>query len=115
MGRYKNGWEHNLFPGLAEGRFTGCSQANVKKVSAWKTKSPFGIMGYEDSLIQTAPAFKPLSIKRHRFPPQVILHAVWLYFRFTLSLRDVDDQVRATDRATPEAPPIGAQPTMASR
>ncbi|MFK4772351.1 IS6 family transposase, partial [Rhizobium sp. ZW T2_16] len=23
----------------------------------------------------------PVSYKRHRFPPQVIAHAVWLYFR----------------------------------
>jgi transposase-like protein len=33
---------------------------------------------------------KPISYKRHRFPPDVIRHAVWLYFRFTLSLRDVE-------------------------
>ena len=34
---------------------------------------------------------KPISYKRHRFPPAVIRHAVWLYFRFTLSLRDVEE------------------------
>jgi transposase-like protein len=34
---------------------------------------------------------KPLSFKRHRFPPDVIRHAVWLYYRFTMSLRDVED------------------------
>ena len=34
---------------------------------------------------------KPVSYKRHRFPPDVIRHAVWLYFRFTLSLRDVEE------------------------
>lgn len=34
---------------------------------------------------------KPLSFKRHRFPPEIIRHAVWLYFRFTMSLRDVED------------------------
>ena len=34
---------------------------------------------------------RPISFKRHRFPPDVIRHAVWLYFRFTLSLRDVED------------------------
>lgn len=34
---------------------------------------------------------KPLSFKRHRSPSEVICHAVWLYFRFTLSLRDVED------------------------
>ncbi len=30
-----------------------------------------------------------LSFKRRRFPGDVIRQAVWLYFRFTLSLRDV--------------------------
>jgi len=34
---------------------------------------------------------KPISFKRHRFPPDVIRHAVWLYYRFTMSLRDVED------------------------
>ena len=34
---------------------------------------------------------QPISYKRHRFPPEVIRYAVWLYFRFTLSLRDVED------------------------
>lgn len=31
-----------------------------------------------------------ISFKRHRFPADVIRHAVWLYFRFTLSFRDVE-------------------------
>lgn len=34
---------------------------------------------------------RPLSFKRHRFPADVIRHAVWLYFRFTLSFRDVEE------------------------
>ena len=34
---------------------------------------------------------KAISYKRHRFPPVIIQHAVWLYFRFTMSLRDVED------------------------
>ena len=29
--------------------------------------------------------------RRHRFPPDVIAHAVWLYLRFPLSLRMVED------------------------
>lgn len=33
----------------------------------------------------------PVSYKRHRFPPQIIDHAVWLYFRFPLSLRLVEE------------------------
>jgi putative transposase len=31
------------------------------------------------------------SYHRHRFPPQIISHAVWLYHRFSLSFRDVED------------------------
>ena len=37
----------------------------------------------------------PLSFKRHRFPAEVIRHAVWLYFRFNLSLRDVEELLAA--------------------
>ncbi len=33
----------------------------------------------------------PISFKRHRFSPEIIQHAVWLYARFTLSFRDVED------------------------
>lgn len=29
--------------------------------------------------------------KRHRFPAEIIAHAVWLYFRFPLSVRHVED------------------------
>ena len=29
--------------------------------------------------------------KRHRFPPEIISDAVWLYYRFNLSHRDVED------------------------
>jgi transposase-like protein len=32
-----------------------------------------------------------ISFKRHRFPPTLIRHAVWLYARFTLSYRDIED------------------------
>ena len=32
-----------------------------------------------------------VSYQRHRFPAEVIQHAVWLYFRFPLSFRDVED------------------------
>ena len=34
---------------------------------------------------------RPISFKRHRFPAEVIRQAVWLYFRFSLSLRDVEE------------------------
>jgi transposase-like protein len=32
-----------------------------------------------------------ISYARHRFPREIIQHAVWLYFRFPLSYRDVED------------------------
>jgi putative transposase len=32
-----------------------------------------------------------ISYSRHRFPPDLIRHAVWLYLRFTLSYRDVEE------------------------
>jgi putative transposase len=34
---------------------------------------------------------QPISYDRHRFPPDVIRHAVWLYLRFTLSYREVEE------------------------
>ena len=34
---------------------------------------------------------RPISFKRHRFPPEIIRHAIWLYARFTLSFRDVEE------------------------
>ena len=36
--------------------------------------------------------FKSKSIySRHRYSPEIIAHAVWLYYRFPLSLRMVED------------------------
>jgi putative transposase len=32
-----------------------------------------------------------LCCRRHRFPPEIIQHAIWLYLRFTLSYRDVEE------------------------
>ena len=32
-----------------------------------------------------------ISFAPHQFPPAIIRHTVWLYLRFTLSYRDVED------------------------
>jgi len=40
-------------------------------------------------------ADKPISYAEYRFPPEVISYAVWLYFRFTLSLRMVEEMLAA--------------------
>ncbi len=36
---------------------------------------------------------RQLSFKRHRFPPEIIRHSIWLYARFTLSFRDVEEML----------------------
>jgi transposase-like protein len=76
---------------------------------------------------------RPISFKRHRFPPEIIRHAIWLYARFTLSFRDVEEllaergidasyetaavvpEVRAVDRG--EYPPFAtaAERSLAPR
>lgn len=37
----------------------------------------------------------PVSYKRHRFPAEIIAHAVWLYYRLPLSLRHVEEMLLA--------------------
>ena len=34
---------------------------------------------------------RKFSYAGYRFPPEIIRQAIWLYLRFTLSLRDVED------------------------
>jgi hypothetical protein len=41
------------------------------------------------------------SYRRHRFPAEIIQHAIWLYLRFTLSYRD-DSKSRLDDRPAPQ-------------
>ncbi len=31
--------------------------------------------------------------RNHRFPPEIIVHAVWLYHRFSLSFREVEEML----------------------
>jgi hypothetical protein len=38
------------------------------------------------------PDTNPERYKNHRFPPEITSQAVWLYFRFTLSYRDVEER-----------------------
>ena len=38
-----------------------------------------------------AKGMKKISYRGYRFPPEIIQQAIWLYLRFTLSLRDVED------------------------
>ncbi|MBY2927048.1 IS6 family transposase, partial [Rhizobium leguminosarum] len=36
---------------------------------------------------------RDISFKRHRFPPRIVSHAVRLYLRFNLSLREVEEML----------------------
>jgi putative transposase len=48
-------------------------------------------VGWDD--IDWRMSLRPISYKRHRFHPEIIAHAVWLYFRFPLSLRLVEEML----------------------
>jgi putative transposase len=41
------------------------------------------------------PAANPQRYKHYRFPPEIISHAVWLYYRFALSYLDVEEMMFA--------------------
>jgi putative transposase len=51
----------------------------------------------------------PISYRRHRFPPVVIQHAVWLYPRFTLSYSDVEDLLAERGLDVSYEKPFGAR------
>ena len=43
---------------------------------------------------------QPISYARHQFPAEIIRHATWLYLRFTLSYRDVEELLAERDIET---------------
>ena len=54
---------------------------------------------------------RKISYAGYRFPPEVIDHAIWLYLRFTLSFRDVEDLL-AERGGNSRAKTVGLQPAM---
>jgi hypothetical protein len=51
--------------------------------------------------------------KRHRFPPEIIQHVVWLYHRFSLSARDIEDRgVSSSALSTPSDFAAGIRVTV---
>jgi putative transposase len=48
------------------------------------------IESQQRQLDMTPPA-NPERYKNHRFPGEIISHGVWLYYRFSLSYRDVQE------------------------
>ena len=57
-------------------------------------------------MISSAPSYHG-----YRFPPDVIAHAVWLYFRFRLSFRDVEDLLAQLHGSVCEQPRRSLAPT----
>ena len=51
---------------------------------------------------------KTPSYHGYRFPPEIISHAVWLYYRFCLSFRDVEDLL--AERGVIASSPAGSIP-----
>jgi len=49
----------------------------------------------------------------HRFPPAIIRHAVWLYLRFTLSLRDIETCSQSGVSTSPTKPSGAGSPSSA--
>ncbi len=49
---------------------------------------------------------RQLSFKRHRFTADIIRHSVWLYARFTLSYRDVEEMLAERGLDSPTRPSV---------
>ena len=53
--------------------------------------APGGIVTLRSRIAELRDDPPRTSYHGYRFPPDIIAHAVWLYFRFSLSFRDVED------------------------
>src|SRR4051812_27927336 len=54
----------------------------------------------------------PLSYSGYRFPPDIIQRAVWMYLRFTLSFRDVEELLaEQASRSPTRASGAGSSPS----
>src|SRR4030088_2460502 len=51
-----------------------------------------------------AKGMKKISYRGYRFPPEIIQQAIWLYLRFTLSLRDIEDLLAERGIMVPTRP-----------
>jgi hypothetical protein len=58
-------------------------------LSTYQSPGTCGIIG------GMTPASDPPTYTGYRFPAEIISHAVWLYFRFSLSYRDVEELMAA--------------------
>ena len=72
---------------------TMVAPASLRSARALHQKGIVNLLGtpaaWQDYGMDTPPA--TAKYKNHRFPVEIISHAVWLYFRFCLSFRDVEE------------------------
>jgi transposase-like protein len=61
----------------------------------------------------SAAADEPPSYRGYRYPVEIISHAVWLYFRFHLSLRDLEELLAERGVTVTYASTIWPRPSMA--
>jgi hypothetical protein len=55
-------------------------------------------------------SIRKIEYRRHRFPSEIVSHAVWLYCRFSLSFRDAEDLL--ADRGVKVSYEINAEDTI---
>src|SRR5262249_31619298 len=74
------------------------ASAFVDPIECEYSKHPRGIVKTLVVCFDSAmspPSTRPPLYKGYRFPPQIISHGVWLYYRFAVSLRDVSELLLA--------------------
>jgi len=80
------GFLHVVFQRL--GNMALCAKKQLPQCTVNLTKLGFEFGG-------SAMAYRDPVYRRHRFSAEIIVHAVWLYFRLPLSLRVVEDVLAA--------------------
>jgi hypothetical protein len=68
------------------------------QVSASAPRTKHGIvktLAVCSDVAMSQPSTRPTLYKGYRFPPEIISHCVWLYYRFGVSLRDVSELMLA--------------------
>jgi putative transposase len=75
-----------------KGRFGGSPQNGHAVSSELRQSRRSHVIEYGQGPCHArAKVMKKISYRGYRFPPEIIQRAIWLYLRFTLSLRDIED------------------------
>ena len=66
-------------------------RTDIIKHLKYRSKAFWGFLKLSRSQRERGCQGMTVSYKGHRFPPEIISHAVWLYHQICLSFRDVED------------------------